>query len=212
MITDLGGNPGGGLGGGGGGCVYWNLCAGSGENGGIGVEIDITGTNIFYAGGGGAGRISTSSQGIGGSEIGGDGKRNTSAGGTLYIPTRLNGVDGTGSGGGGGGYNYNYASGPNGDGGGAGGTGIVIIRYLVQTVSQTIIKSYSDNKVEKVLENKGGTNITWNLTTKEFDCDLITTDDLTEGTDNLYYSETLFDTSLASKNIVITKIYSSNIS
>ena len=39
-----------------------------------------------------------------------------------------------------------------------------------------------------------------------------TTDDLTEGTDNLYYSETLFDTSLASKNIVITKIYSSNIS
>ena len=110
--------------------------AGSGENGGIGVEIDITGTNIFYAAGGGAGRISTSDAGIGGSGIGGDGKRNTTSNGTLYIPTRLNGIDGTGSGGGGGGYNYNYAGGPSGDGGGKGGSGIVIIK-TIKTIKST---------------------------------------------------------------------------
>ena len=107
---------------------------GNGKNGGIGVEIDITGTNIFYAGGGGAGRISTSDVGIGGSGIGGDGKRNTNQDGTLDIPTRLNGIDGTGSGGGGGGYDYSYESGPNGDGGGSGGSGIVIIKTLTSNL------------------------------------------------------------------------------
>ena len=111
---------------------------GDGKNGGIGVEIDITGTNIFYAAGGGAGRNSTSNAGIGGSGIGGDGKRNTTENGTLYIPTRLNGLDGTGSGGGGGGYDYTYVQSPNGnpngDGGGAGGSGVVIIRKLTSII------------------------------------------------------------------------------
>jgi hypothetical protein len=111
---------------------------GDGKNGGIGVEIDITGTNIFYAAGGGAGRNSTSDAGIGGSGIGGDGKRNTTENGTLYIPTRLNGLDGTGSGGGGGGYDYTYVQSPNGnpngDGGGAGGSGVVIIRKLTSII------------------------------------------------------------------------------
>ena len=111
---------------------------GDGKNGGIGVEIDITGTNIFYAAGGGAGSITTSDSGIGGSGIGGDGKRNTNENGTLYIPTRLNGLDGTGSGGGGGGYDYTYVQSPdgnpNGDGGGAGGSGTVIIKKLTSII------------------------------------------------------------------------------
>jgi len=40
----------------------------------------------------------------------------------------------------------------------------------------TIIESYSDDKVENVLANKGGTNITWNINTKQFDCDVVNTD------------------------------------
>jgi hypothetical protein len=38
------------------------------------------------------------------------------------------------------------------------------------------------------------------------------TDNLTEGSSNLYYTEDRVDSNLASKNIVITKIYSSDIS
>ena len=102
----------------------------SGMNGGAGIELDITGSLRWYAAGGGAGRISTSAGGIGGSGIGGSGKSNTTASNSLIVPTQVNGAINTGSGGGGGGYYYGYiTNGPDGDGGGAGGSGIVIIRY-----------------------------------------------------------------------------------
>jgi hypothetical protein len=120
LITNITGFFGGGGGGAGGNKL---------NDGGDGIAIDITGINSLYAAGGGGGRISNTGAAIGGSEIGGNGVYNTSSNGTLVIPTRLNGVNGTGSGGGGGGYNYNYLAGPNGDGGGSGGSGIVIIRY-----------------------------------------------------------------------------------
>jgi hypothetical protein len=94
-----------GQGGGGGGAGGGGAHAFSGGHGGLGKQINITGTNTYYAAGGGGG-----GSGQGGSGIGGTGR----GGG-------LNGTDGaanTGSGGGGGGT-----------GGGKGGSGIVIIRY-----------------------------------------------------------------------------------
>ena len=72
--------------------------------GGAGKSIDITGTSVFYAGGGGGG-----GNGPGGSGIGGNGTGTTG----------LNGTNHTGSGGGGGW-----------DAGGNGGSGIVIIKYI----------------------------------------------------------------------------------
>jgi hypothetical protein len=72
----------------------------SGGNGGIGKQYDITGTSIYYAGGGGG-----YYGGLGG--LGGGGN------------TNQNGTNNTGGGGGGGG----------GGNGGVGGSGIVIIRY-----------------------------------------------------------------------------------
>jgi len=118
----------------------------SGMNGGAGIQLDITGSLQWYAAGGGAGRISTSAGGIGGSGIGGSGKSNTSASNSLIVPTQVNGTNNTGSGGGGGGYYYGYiANGPDGDGGGAGGSGIVIIRYKF---TKTITSNSQVNIVE----------------------------------------------------------------
>jgi hypothetical protein len=73
--------------------------------------LQISGSSVTYAGGGGAGANSTG--GTGGTGGGGDGKANDGTGDA--------GVVNTGGGGGGGG-------GDNGGPGGAGGSGIVIIR------------------------------------------------------------------------------------
>jgi hypothetical protein len=105
--------------------------AGSGINGGSGILNDITGAQLFYAAGGGAGVLGTDAAGIGGSGIGGNGSRANGASAPT-IASVLNGTNGTGSGGGGGGYDYSYLQGNNlhnSDGGGRGGSGIVIIRY-----------------------------------------------------------------------------------
>jgi type IV secretory pathway VirB2 component (pilin) len=107
-----------GSGGGGAGSV------GSGQNGGDGKISSITGTNLWYAAGGGA------SGGVGGSGVGGSGGYD---GG---IVTSINGSDGinnTGSGGGGGGSYNNYSTGEDvfvEGAEGKGGSGIVIIRYV----------------------------------------------------------------------------------
>ena len=91
----------------------------NGGNGGIGKAINITGSNIYYAGGGGGGTYSTASAGVGGLGGGGSGATNSGA------PTAGTANTGGGGGGSGNGGNINGA---------AGGSGIVIIRYsLLQT-------------------------------------------------------------------------------
>jgi hypothetical protein len=89
-----------------------------GGDGGAGRQYNITGTNIFYAGGGGGGihnNQQNGSPGSGGSGIGGTGGNPYNNGG--------NGTANTGSGGGAGGGGGNI--------GGNGGSGIVIIRYKI---------------------------------------------------------------------------------
>jgi hypothetical protein len=101
-------------GGGGAGGVGGNGSSTKGGDGGVGLEVNITGTNVYYAGGGGGisddDNISTTN-GIGG--LGGGGNGSTSGNG-------FNGTNGLGGGGGGGGTSGS---------GGNGGSGIVIIKF-----------------------------------------------------------------------------------
>jgi hypothetical protein len=109
---------------------------GSGKGGGLvrpdggrGKEIDITGTSIYYAAGGGGANSDYDATGydatgrggelIGGGGGGGDG------GESNPLTQAQNGADNRGSGGGGGVLGYK---------GGNGGSGIVIIRYLLGTI------------------------------------------------------------------------------
>ena len=105
----------------------------NGPGGGAGLECDITGVGLFYAGGGGAGSDELSgkpgSPGAGGSGVGGTGSRKSA--GVASAATQ--GVDGTGSGGGGG-----CGDDPNFYKGGDGGDGIVIIRYASQGDPSTV--------------------------------------------------------------------------
>jgi hypothetical protein len=85
-------------------------------DGGNGLAVSITGTSVFYAGGGGGCAQFAKTVGIGGLGGGGDG---SSTGG---VP----GQSGTANtGGGGGGHRYD------GNLGGAGGSGVVILRYPI---------------------------------------------------------------------------------
>ena len=117
---DLTGNQAG-AGGGGAGAVGADAVTGSsappsdGANGGIGVASSITGSSLFYAGGGGSGAVGAA--GTGGSSVGGNGTNSGSTGGA--------GVANTGSGGGG------SATGS----GGAGAGGVVIIRRPTAVVT-----------------------------------------------------------------------------
>ena len=114
-----GGNSNGTLSGGGGGAgaIGGNAGTSSSGNGGIGLAYSISGTLVYYAGGGGAGAIGGGTSGNGGIGGGGSGGTNTA------FPVA--GTANTGGGGGGGsnagGINaYNPAN---------GGSGIVIVRY-----------------------------------------------------------------------------------
>jgi hypothetical protein len=92
--------------------------AGRGANGGIGRAIDITGTSIYYAGGGGGGSGSDFSvAGTGG--LGGGGN------GAIWANSGSNGTNGLGGGGGGG-----SAYPGTGRVGGSGGSGVVIIKII----------------------------------------------------------------------------------
>ena len=162
--TNLGSNHAGGGGGGAGGILDGSIgdapdkpAGNIGGDGGIGLASDISGVLTEYGGGGGGGDW-TGPDNTHGSGVYGGGDGGLTPG---------NGISGTGGGGGG-----RSTSGSADDG--QGGSGIVIIRYLPST--EIIVESYSDNKVENVLKNKGGTNITWNTGTKKFDCDVINTD------------------------------------
>ena len=105
-----------GCGGGGAGAAGANTSGGAGSNGGVGISSYITGSLLYYGGGGAGGSGSTTSY-TGGSGGGGDG-------GISSAMTGENGIDSTGGGGGGGG-----ANGGSSGSGGHGGSGIVIIRY-----------------------------------------------------------------------------------
>ena len=98
-------------------------------DGGRGKQIDITGTPIYYAGGGGGANsdydgYGYDAKGLGGEAIGGGGGGGD--GGESYpLTPAQNGTNGTGGGGGGGTFGYV---------GGNGGSGIVIIRYLLGSI------------------------------------------------------------------------------
>ena len=113
------------VGGGGGG--MGGAFSSASKNGQSGVQINITGTNTWYAAGGGGGVINDGSGigGSGGSGIGGDGNFVNGAVSEIQA-AKHDGTGGTGSGGGGGAYNYGSFRVNN---GGAGGSGIIIIRF-----------------------------------------------------------------------------------
>ena len=108
--------------------------AGPSGNGGVGVQVNINGTNHYWAGGGGGGIHGSNEAGDGGLGGGGGGSvgfgSNQGDGGGSALNSGGNGTTftggaggaNTGGGGGGGSQNSNH--------GGAGGSGIVIIRYL----------------------------------------------------------------------------------
>jgi len=98
----------------------------NGGNGGNGLEINITGTPTYYAGGGGGGISNTTNGTAGSGGLGGGGA------GSKGSLTATSGTANTGGGGGGGGFNTSTGNGL----GGNGGTGVVIIRYL-KTANQT---------------------------------------------------------------------------
>jgi len=85
-------------------------------NGGVGLEIDITGTSVYYAGGGAGGDHDSQYNTSGGLGGGGNGTGTTGVGG--------DGTNGLGGGGGGGGRTGGSPS-----YGGKGGSGVVILRY-----------------------------------------------------------------------------------
>jgi len=109
-----GGAAAGGGGGGGAGAAGANASANVSGNGGVGVASSITGSSVYYAGGGGGGAYTGNTRGTGGNGGGGNGA-STSAGSA--------GTANTGGGGGGG-----ASVGGSGLGVGlAGGSGVVII-------------------------------------------------------------------------------------
>jgi hypothetical protein len=118
--------------GGGGGGAGGTIFNSSYINGKTGVQISISGTSQYYAAGGGGAQYSGSttsstSVGLGGNGIGGNGRI---WGGSSYTRQASSGQNSTGSGGGGGAY----AQDPDLPAG-SGGSGIVIIRYSIPTNS-----------------------------------------------------------------------------
>jgi len=98
--------------------------ASNGGDGGIGLQNDITGTNLYYAGGGGGStNYSTAAAGAGGNGGGGQGAGNDG----LITLAQADGDDNTG---GGGGSIYISLSRT-----GSGGSGVVIIRRLTSIES-----------------------------------------------------------------------------
>jgi hypothetical protein len=109
-------------GGGGAGGVGFNAGPGTGlfGQGGPGRASTITGSSVFYAGGGAGGDVNANFGSLGG--IGGGGRSNGDTAGSAATAN-------TGGGGGGGGFTGTYWP------GGAGGSGVVIIRYPIAVAS-----------------------------------------------------------------------------
>ena len=102
------------------------------------MEVNITGTNVAYAGGGGSGSYFNPHNTVrdpNGPENGGGGGSGGLGGGTdLYRTIGQNGAPGTG-GGGGGATAHHPPGGPR--QGGTGGGGTVIIRYKIAQLDGT---------------------------------------------------------------------------
>lgn len=109
------GGGGGGAGGLGGNATKNRYNTNNAGNGGPGKMINITGTNKHYAAGGGGG-CHSGNPGMGGSDIGGNGTKDTNI--------AKSGKNNTGSGGGGSGFNGEWNGIP-----GAGGSGIIILKF-----------------------------------------------------------------------------------
>ncbi|MBZ9652523.1 T9SS type A sorting domain-containing protein [Psychroflexus montanilacus] len=128
--ASTGSGAGGGGGAGSAGFAGTSGTSGIGGNGGAGVQNNIDGTNRFYAAGGGAGGPQGRTRGLGGSGIGGDGANNNN--------DATDGEVNTGSGGGGG-NNSRVA--------GNGGSGIIIIRYRLDDVTDFVFVNDGDYEV-----------------------------------------------------------------
>jgi sugar lactone lactonase YvrE len=115
-------------GGGGGGAGGAGVSPASGTatpaNGGIGLAIAITGSNVYYAGGGGA----STNSGIGAFGIGGLGGGANGTNGAAVAGNAGTANTGGGGGGGGGGF-----------GGGNGGSGVIILRVYTNIGSRLLI-------------------------------------------------------------------------
>ena len=105
-----------------------------GGYGGVGLSNNITGSTVFYAGGGAGGTNTntTSTPTTFGIPLGGNGGGGN--GNLQHIQTGFNAVNGTGGGGGGGDWERTAVS-------GSGGSGIVIIRYKL--LSYIVKNAYS---------------------------------------------------------------------
>jgi hypothetical protein len=125
--------------------------AGSGVQGGVGLNWNSLGT--YYAGGGSGGSNNETTGGLGGGGTGGGYLQNSGNGATA-------GGTNTG-GGGGGGANNDY---PGGRVGRAGGSGVVIIRYAdayTDAVSTTGSPTYTNTGGYKMYKFTGSGSITW---------------------------------------------------
>lgn len=142
-------SPRGGAGGGGAGAVGTNGSGGGGGTGAIGLQNDITGSNVFYAAGGGGGGGSSSGTGAnGGSFIGGKG--GNASGGIGVV-----GTANTGSGGGGGGSSTSSSGGN----GGNGGSGVVIVRFATQSIPDVL--GMTGVRMWYKADSAGNTNALW---------------------------------------------------
>ena len=123
------------------------------SNGNAGVSINITGTSRFYAAGGGAGQYgvagtpATTSAGLGGSSIGGNGRIFSNVSNTYFSAPRdvaTSGTNSTGSGGGGGAFTQAPDSSS-----GSGGSGVVIIRYRKLTSASFELINVENNIINR---------------------------------------------------------------
>jgi hypothetical protein len=123
------------------------------ENGKTGVQIAITGTNQYYAAGGGGGQYNNAvyERGLGGSEVGGDGRIWN---GSKYLREAANGKPDTGSGGGGGSYTQNPDTNA-----GSGGSGVVIIRYKAFKSNVTFGAQWTYNENDGNVYNIGNVGV-----------------------------------------------------
>ena len=130
-------------GGGGAGAAGTNGTSSQGGNGGVGLASSITGSSVYYAGGGGSGGFSgySTPAGTGGNGGGGNGSNVTNTGGSSATAN-------TGGGGGGGG------GGGNGNNTGNGGSGVVILsvptaNYTSTTTGSPTITTSGSNTILK---------------------------------------------------------------
>ena len=144
-VANYGCGGGGGAGGAGG-----NFTSGTTAGaGGVGLSNSITGTSLFYAGGGGGALGGSGSGGAGGSGVGGDGGHSSS----------LSGGDGTDNRGGGGGGHCGVSNNTSGSAGN-GGSGVVILRYpntYTVTIGSGLTGSTATDGSDKVTTFTAGT-------------------------------------------------------